>query len=121
MPVSVTYILTLLSAGLFASFYKFTGSLGMFGIWLALYSLVYAVVLTYGKINMLLISPARIRGRVRAILQALMNIFAGVLAYSFLQFFNNDAFPVGIVAACVVVITGTLCTWGIITSQRSSR
>jgi len=120
MPVSVTYILTLLSAGLFVSFYKFTGSLGVFGIWLALYSLVYAVVLTYGKINMLLISPAHMKGRVRAILQALMNIFAGVLAYAFLQFFNNDPFSVGIVAACVVVITGTLCTGGIAISRRSS-
>jgi hypothetical protein len=120
MPVSVTYVLTLLSAGLFVSFYKFTGSLGVFGIWLALYSLVYAVVLTYGKINMLLISPAHMKGRVRAVLQALMNIFAGVLAYAFLQFFNNDPFSVGIVAACVVIITGTLCTGGIAISRRSS-
>jgi hypothetical protein len=120
MPVSVTYILTLISAGLFISFHKFTGSLGIFGIWLALYSLVYAVVLTYGKINMLLISPARIKGRVRAILQALMNIFAGLLAYAFLHFLNNDPLSVGIAAGIIVVVTGTLCTGAIVFSRRSS-
>ncbi|MBU7044236.1 MAG: hypothetical protein HXS47_11645 [Theionarchaea archaeon] len=119
MPASVTYVLVLLSAGLFVSFYKFTGSLGIFSIWLALYSLVYAVVLTYGKINMLLISPPRIKGRVRAILQALMNIFAGILAYAFLQFFNNDPRSVGLVAGIIVVVTGTVCTI-IVLSRRSS-
>jgi hypothetical protein len=120
MPISVTYLLTLVSAGLFVSFYKFTGSLGIFGIWLALYSLIYAVVLTYGKINMLLISPAHIKGRVRAILQALMNIFAGILAYAFLQFLENDPLSVGIAAGIIVVVTGTLCTGAIIFSRRSS-
>lgn len=119
MPASVTYVLVLLSAGLFVSFYKFTGSLGIFSIWLALYSLVYAVVLTYGKINMLLISPPRIKGRVRAILQALMNIFAGILAYAFLQFFNNDPRSVGLIAGIIVVVTGTVCTI-IIFFRRSS-
>ena len=118
MPISVTYVLTLVSAVLFLSFYKFTASLAVFAIWLAAFSLVYAVVLTYGKINMLLISPTKIKGRVRAVLQALMNIFAGVLAFVFLKFFENDPFNVGIIGAVIVVATGTICT---VIIRRSTR
>ncbi len=118
MPISVTYVLTLVSAVLFLSFYKFTASLAIFAIWLAAFSLVYAVVLTYGKINMLLISPTNIKGRVRAVLQALMNIFAGILAFVFLKFFENDPFDVGIIAAVIVVATGTICT---VIVRRSTR
>lgn len=118
MPISVTYVLTLVSAVLFLSFYKFTASLAIFAIWLAAFSLVYAVVLTYGKINMLLISPTKIKGRVRAVLQALMNIFAGILAFVFLKFFENDPFDVGIIAAVIVVATGTICT---VIVRRSTR
>lgn len=110
MPISLTYALTLGSAALFVSFYKFTASLAVFAIWLAMFSLVYAVVLTYGKINMLLISPNHVKGRVRAVLQALMNIFAGVAAFVFLTFFENDPFTVGIIAGIIVAATGTICT-----------
>lgn len=110
MPISVTYVLALVSAALFVSFYKFTVSLAVFAIWLAAFSLVYAVVLTYGKINMLLLSPDHIRGRVRAVLQALMNVFSGILAFVFLRIFENDPFKVGIIAGIIVVATGTVCT-----------
>lgn len=118
MPISITYVLTLVSAALFISFYKFTASLAIFALWLTAFSLVYAVVLTYGKINMLLVSPSHIKGRVRAVLQALMNIFSGVLAFVFLEFFENDPFNVGIIAGIVVVATGTICT---VIIKRSAR